>query len=224
MNAVYVLNVGEESQAIGNLTIPLIRAYADRHNLQFVEYNDPNYSPFPSVHFLKFKIFEDAIEKKFENIIYIDIDILVDKHAPDLSGMTSLSNFRWQGSKQNQRYREKCIRVIEKQTGITWPSDVYFNDGLMSLRNKDIQALLWLHGRRTPFSGPDYEQAYMNYLIVESGIVVKYLDDRKYNYCPKRYRHEGMRDALFCHYLGTPFRKKRELIQTDLKNYADKWQ
>jgi hypothetical protein len=137
------------------MTGPLIRAYARRIGADFVCLEHPSAAP----HCEKFQL--SSLLLKYDRIIYLDTDLIVNDSCPNLLVLVPQKSFgAWFPSRMARGF-EGVIAEAQKSLGdIGWKSE-YFNSGVMVISR----------GHRAVFEGSCsytdgfFEQTFLNYRV-----------------------------------------------------------
>jgi len=186
-----------------HITLPTLQEYANKVNADFaIVKDDHKQFNHPTPHFLIFECFNYFLSKDYAQMLYLDLDIVIKKNAPDIfaqypSGFCvaeDLNITTHPGFVQNE-YKIWTEKIFKKQLG-----SFYFNSGvILSDRGamekymevaracpKKIEKLSWLGG----FG----EQHMVNYLLHKSGLEPIILN--------RRFNDLVCNDPFFAHYIG----------------------
>lgn len=216
--AVVTINIGTKFKRMGELTIPTMRDYAKKIGAEFVEINDANLSINASqfsAYWAKFQLYE--LLNKYDRIIYLDLDVIVRPHCPDLFSIVDEAEFAALYESDYSIAKELLLLEIEEFLGsnpkIDWQDD-YFNVGVMVLSKTHKEAFNFYAnaagGNRFP------EQTLINYNIKKLNYKVHHL--------PPIFNHMGFLtidnnkrgESNIIHYAGVPHEIRERLIEHDL--------
>lgn len=222
MNLVLTISIGEQYEAVAQLTHSSIRAYANKIGAEFMVISEKRIAT-TTAHWEKFQIFD--LLNKYERILYIDSDVIIRSDCPNLFdivpsnklGMFNEANF-------TDRSRELIIDCC-KQYGVTLPGwdGRYFNSGVMVISRT----------HKYLFQKPEleyysfYEQTYLNMKISEMvfrGSLEIHELEYRYNRmtCLDRYTGETRHASFIIHYAGCPnINFTKELIVKDLQIWKE---
>lgn len=167
------------------------------------------------------KIYIQELLKHYDRVLYIDADILITPHAPDIFKVYPEEDKLYMLNEGALLSREKQINQVLSFLPLdkTWTTE-YYNSGVMLVSKKanlfahvNQEELLNLCGKVSM-----YEQTYFNYLIVKHGIKMGDLskDFNRMN-C---FGEEGYRDSYFIHYAGGSFCSSLKLrYRTIIEDY-----
>lgn len=200
--------------------------YCKKHNLHLINITKPSVN-FTNVYFEKF-IFLDLLEE-YDRILYLDSDVLITPHAPNIFEIYSDENFFYayhENSESDYMDRDKYIESITNK--IYWPTEEnnkfrYFNAGVMlfSKNHKEFFANFKEETEKHPELLSFGDQTILNYLSVKNNLPFKSLsaDWNKMSL--------GMEDPYFeryssnfIHYAGPDFygnNNKQITMQQDYK-------
>ncbi|MEA5618840.1 glycosyltransferase [Cronbergia sp. UHCC 0137] len=178
MKAVVTLCIGEAANNLGEVTHPLLKAYANRIGADFIVINNPNMG-FDVPYYEKYQIYN--LLEKYNRIIYLDTDIIVSHECPDLFKIVSEDNFGAFLVSKHTYFHDGAVKDIQKELGdIGWDRE-YFNSGVMVVSQhhrqifaKDNNLVIWASCTR---AFPD--QTILNYTVQKQGILI---DDIGYKF------------------------------------------
>jgi hypothetical protein len=86
MNALVTMAISDEYKAIGALTFPLLKAYADKYGLDYYNIDTPRASPKHACPaWERFALYE--LLEKYDRIIHAEVDVIVSPTARDILGL-----------------------------------------------------------------------------------------------------------------------------------------
>ena len=152
-NVIVTLVIGEAFEAIANITVPIIKKYSAKTGADFVVLNGSEISKKHPSHYEKFQIHE--LFDIYENVLFIDVDILITPWAGNLFDMVPTDHFS--AVSVDSIFpsagieKEKLNRILGK---IDW-SIPYFNSGVFIipkmyralLNSRDGQVEKWVTGK-----------------------------------------------------------------------------
>jgi hypothetical protein len=159
--AIVTVIIGERFNQIACLTTPSLMRYAEKIGADFVPITEEKIKA-AIPHFEKFQVYE--LLKRFDRIVYFDIDILINKTCPDIFEIVPKNRFGIFNEGKIQD-RSKAIRKVQECKGwIGWEKD-YYNSGVMvcSVRHRDI-----FEPRGFYYDG-FLDQTLINYRLHENG-------------------------------------------------------
>lgn len=170
MKAVVTLCIGDANQ-LGKITHPLLKAYADRIEADFIVINTPKLN-LNYIHYEKYQIYD--LLNDYERIIYLDTDIIVSPKCPDLFEIVPEEQFGAFVVSKHTYFHDGAIKDIQKLLGdISWKRE-YINNGVMviakchqELFQKNNELLVWASEKR---NFPD--QTILNYHLQKLGIPI----------------------------------------------------
>ena len=215
--AVVTVSLGRKMQAIGKLTHPLMRRYADEIRSDFVVI-DRHVVARRQAKFEKLQIYD--LLKLYDRILYLDTDIVVMPGCPNLFRQVPAGKF---GAffdsevKDNDAdipvWRDEEIAYFQEKYGdIGWGS-VYFNTGVMVLGKAHREIVNYHRGfhRGKRF----IDQTQINYNFQKSGAAAFDLGT-KFNYLLALNHSKRQFDARFenhiLHYAGFEYFYKSESL------------
>ncbi len=192
MRAVLTTACGQAYLDMAALTNPLIAAYARRLNADFIALHQQTVDP-PT--FEKFRLYDFL--GIYERIIYLDSDVIVNDHCPDLfASVPTGSVGAWMASKHTSVFDE-AIQGVQRALGnIDWLGD-YFNTGVMVLSRAHRDLF------RKPYNYVDGygEQTLINFRVQKSRIPVFDIGWRA-NHTNRVERSQERLRSYIIHYAG----------------------
>ncbi|MDB9372416.1 glycosyltransferase [Nodularia sphaerocarpa] len=171
MKAVVTLCVGDAANRLGEITHPFLRAYAEKIGANFVEINNLKMG-FDVPYFEKYQI--SNLLEKYDRIIYMDTDIIVDAKCPDLFAIVPEDNFGAFLVSNYTYFHDGAVKDIQKELeDIGWERK-YFNSGVMVVSQyhrqvftKDHNLVTWASNKRA-----FHEQTILNYTVQKLSIPI----------------------------------------------------
>ncbi len=205
--AVVTLCIGDKSDAFGRYSHAPMRAYASKVGAEFIKLDQRrvnftaarNFNP---ILFEKYQVYD--VLGSYDRVLFLDTDILVTPHAPDIFGEVPADRiggvFEDFGTEQEHR-RGLIANVQEVLGGVGW-TEGFMNSGVfvVSKRHRDIFHMYQQHG----FYDGCYEQTNTNWYMHKAGFPPVSIDWR-FNFMGiMRVFHGPVhREAYFIHYAGT---------------------
>lgn len=178
-----------------HITLPTIEAYADKVNadLEIIK-EDHRKFDYPSPHFLKFNCFQYFLDHQYDQMLYLDMDIIIKKNAPDIfsqypRGLCLANDFA--GDFPNNEYKIWIGKIFNAKVGKL----DYFNSGVILSDRPSMERYLRKYPKkleRLSYLGGFGEQHLINYLTLRVPITVL---DSKFNNAPEQ-------QPFFVHYIG----------------------
>lgn len=204
--AIYTISFGKRGNEIEKLTLPSIQKYANMLNVPLIVLRQ-NKKRHPSAHWMKFDVFEDALEKGFKKILYVDIDVVVLERDKNI-----FEEFDGLAMRDHGPYWKEDL---------TPKYDVYYNTGVMVLDRPALELLSevsldYNYKDVWPVKLPDpSEQSFLNKIIRDKKIEVTEMDS-SWNKINREYV-EGEQISML-HFAGLSHRTRLELIQAFLES------
>lgn len=213
---VATLSVGDEAEAMGEISIPLMKLYAKKFGADFIVMGKTDISEKLNPFYEKMRI--AGLLESYDEVLFLDIDILVTPWAENIFelvpndeiGVVSVEDIFGQVEKQKD--------MLNNFLGILEWKLPYFNSGVFVVKKNHIPLLniddklieQWIDGLRV--SGIEKslnDQNILNYRANMHSIKVCYLD-KSFNFT-KAWRTFSKRfNKNFIHYAG--IRGKRTLM------------
>lgn len=221
-NAIFLTNIGDAAGGVGDITLPSIRAYAERIGATLVEATrlDPRFQH------PRYAIMQVGELAGFGRVCCIDADVYVKPAAPSIFETLPPGQFYAldESGPMGVEWRERFQREIDDQTGepAEWDG-VHFNGGVLLADREHLRmfqmppwdvedrAHLWYK------RGMVKNQPWLNWSRIHHGIPYAHLP-REWNTCchDAEQDRQAWRDAHFCHFAGYYFRdpatRKRQLL------------
>lgn len=135
--AIVTLSIGEEYNRLGKATHPLIEAYANKVEADFIVINTQKLTSDYYAHFEKFQLY--ALLNRYDRIIFLDTDLLVTPKCPNLFDVVSEEQFGAFVVSKYTGYHDRAIRLIQEELGeIDWVME-YFNSGVMVVSKHHLE-------------------------------------------------------------------------------------
>lgn len=128
MKAVITLSIGDTANRLGQITHPLLQSYANKIGADFVIINSYAMG-FDNAFFEKYQIYH--LLEKYDRIIYIDTDIIVDSQCPDLFEIVPEDNFGAFVVSNYTYFHDGAVKDIQQELGSIGWDRKYFNSGIM---------------------------------------------------------------------------------------------
>ncbi|MCF6442841.1 hypothetical protein L1077_25795 [Pseudoalteromonas luteoviolacea] len=222
-NAVITINIGNKFHKMAEMTIPLMKEYADRIGASFIEINEASnlsYGTEYSAYWAKFELYKYL--EKYERIIYLDLDVIVRPHCPSLFEIVPESKFAALYETDYQRMNSSLEEEIEEfkseNSYVDWNGD-YFNVGVMVAskqhKNAFLMELNQKGGNRYP------EQTLINYNVIKQGYETYHLP-YTFNHMYFLFIENHKRnESSIIHYAAIPQEVREKLIAYDLKCFNE---
>ena len=214
---IYLIAAGNLSYF--NHTFPLIQKYAQKINADIRIFDDSDFrkTNYPSPNFLLFDIFNEFVNSKYDQMMYMDIDIRIMDNATNI--FDEVNSF---GMVQDHKADLWRREVMNEWLNIHHPGMVckhYFNGGVIVSNKKSIKKILSVlpnnvlsFWETTKDKFPHgFNQNILNYCIIKSNIEYNELSDKWNKVC----RSAGAED-FFIHYVAN-----KHQIQTDNDKFKD---
>jgi hypothetical protein len=221
-NAIYVTNIGDAAGGVGDVTLPSIRAYAERIGATLIEVTKLE----PKYQHPRYAIMQVGELTEFDRVLCVDADVYIKPDAPSIfealpsGAFYAFDEAAYIGKKRRRFFDDE----MDRQTGKVVPRDgIHFNGGvLLADRNHlrmfrmppwDVEdpAHLWYQ------RGMVKNQPWLNRSRVECDIPFKTLS-REWNCVCYNLEEDkpAWRHAHFCHFAGYYFSNptilKRKLL------------
>jgi alpha-N-acetylglucosamine transferase len=209
MNAVVTIALGPEFQQMAAMTAPLIAGYARRLGADFLQIGQPSTSP----HFEKFQLHHLLL--KYERVIYLDADLIVNDHCPDLFALVPADRFgAWFPSRMGPGFEAVIAQAQAALGDIGWNTD-YFNSGVMVVSRCHREMFA------PPYNYLDgfFEQTLLNYRVQKLRFPVTDIG-WQCNHTGRVRTPNGWLGSHIIHYAGlghTPGVSRIDQIRRDLK-------
>lgn len=209
--AIVTFCYGEGFKEVSAITYPRIKAYAKKCNADFIEI-EPNQIAFPNMMWNKHYIYGLFENKKYDRILWLDADILISKHAPnifdtfrdDFIGMLNEAKYFPERIKQKFWY----FGALDSSVNLWSIDDFYFNAGVMLVPRK--YASLFCMPLKF-IDSPMHEQDHFNFLINVCGMTVNDIE-YKWNHL-NGIKEPDRQDSYFIHFSNLSPTKDMELIK-----------
>ncbi|MFK3873358.1 glycosyltransferase [Pseudoalteromonas rhizosphaerae] len=222
-NAVITINIGNKFNKMADMTIPLMKEYADRIGASFIEVRETSnisYGEEYSAYWAKFKLFNYL--EKFERVIYLDLDVVVRPHCPNLFQIVPENKFAALYETDYQRINSQLEKEIEEfkneNSFVDWNGD-YFNVGVMVASRQHKNAFLLDANQKGGNRYP--EQTLINYNVNKQGYETYHLPYTfNHMYFLSVDNHKRDQSSLI-HYAAIPQEVREKLIAYDLKCFDE---
>ncbi len=217
-NAVITINIGTAMKKMADLTIPTMRAYAERVGADFIVIDKiPETYQFKdySAYWAKF-VLRDYLET-YNRILYLDLDTTVTGNCPNLFELVPEAEFGALAEDDFNIDQSAEINLMQEKYGqIGWTKG-YFNVGVM-LASQAHKAVFELH---EDMSGSLYpEQSVMNYNLQKNGIPLFKLSHKFNHMYFLNVPHNQRSDSYISHYAGISQQLREAVIEEDLRRIA----
>lgn len=165
-----------------NICIPTIKSYAKKYNCDFKIFNHKHMKNiYPSPHFINYSIFEDFEKSNYDKMMYIDSDIIINKHSPNIFEKLNKEGIYMREShdflKMNEWFKESYNEKFDIFFKKYWNSGVILSDKkTIANFNKHVNDKQKLDNKafiKGPWGG---EMASINYFLCKSNIVPNILN------------------------------------------------
>lgn len=217
-NAVITINIGTAMKKMADLTIPTMRAYAERIGADFIVMDKvPDTYQFAdySAYWAKF-VLRDYLAT-YNRIIYLDLDTTVTPNCPNLFELVPENAFGALFEDDFAIDQSEEITLMQQKYGdIGWHKG-YFNVGVM-VAGQAHKAVFELH---EDISGSRYpEQSVMNYNLQKSGTPFFKLSHKFNHMYFLNVPHNQRSDSYISHYAGISQQLREAIIAEDLRRSA----
>lgn len=217
--AVITIHLGSAMNRMARMTIPTMKAYAEKINADFIVIDKiPE-----TYHFLEYSaywakfILKDYLDE-YSRIIYFDLDVIVSVHCPNLFDVVPQNQF---GALVEDEYgNDMSQEIITAQADygdIGWVKE-YFNVGVMviSREHSSIFTLPESFETNTLFK----EQSRINYNFIKSGCEL-YKLNYKFNHMHiLKIEHGDRHNSYIFHYAAIPQLIREIMIEEDLRRIS----
>ena len=192
--ALLTLTIGEEFEAIAELTHPLFIKYAHFIGADFHVIRDRNYLALP-MPFEKYQI-RDFISK-YDRILFLDTDIVVKPMAPNIFRIVPNGYFgAYLASRHWNGHDDSIMEIQESLPALNWSKE-YFNSGVMVMDKRHESIFDLDHGSFVGF----YEQTQLNYNLQK--LKFRFFDiTYRYNHVELIKKPIKDNSSHFIHYAG----------------------
>ena len=221
--AIATLCIGDGARAWSRFTHEPMRMYARKVDADFVVFDQrkigfKDSTGFNPVLFEKYQV-RDLLET-YDRVLYIDGDILVTPHAPDVFSIVPPGKiggvFEDFGTEKNDR--RKIIQEVQAHLGDVGWQEGYMNSGVFVVSREHRPAFTLFE--TTGFFDGQYEQTNTNWYFRKAGFEIANIDFR-FNFMGIMRVHHGPihREAFFIHYAGKgglfPWVPKLDQVRND---------
>lgn len=207
--ALVTLTMGDFYEKMASITHPLLKAYAEKIDADFIVIDQPVISEKYSVpkKYEKFQIYE--LLGRYEAILFVDTDIVVTRDAPNVFDLVPANTFcavseeGFSGSKLEKMVTQKYLGEVNWQY-------IYFNSGLMVIPQShrelfnldDKQIVYWAVGDfRKNYPTLLNDQPFLNYYLNKLAFPFYELDYR-FNHTNVHKCSSKRFSSYFIHYSG----------------------
>jgi len=201
---------------VHELTEPSLQAYARKIDAEYVVVrNTKHVIP----HFAKFDIFEKMATDGVDQLLYVDADIYIRKHAPNILAYHTSAMFSELPHPRPDWLRESTD-WIRMRLDNNWPHDRYFNTGVIVADKSAIVAVAKQLQQAVPCKGVFFEQEQLNVLMHRAGFPLTTLEPKWNQFCcPEWITPERASRAFFLHATGVPVNEKLNTLDAFMKGY-----
>ncbi len=214
--ALVTIAIGDH-QKIHQLTHPRMVEYARLLDAEYIVVNETKRKP---AHFAKFDLLIDMADQGFEKILYVDADIYIRQHAPNIFDTYATAMFS-ELPHPRPDWVAKSTQWIRSHLAADWPTDRYFNTGVIVIGGEQLTSLATLLRKATPKPGIYFEQEQLNVLMHAVGFPQEHLAQQWNQFCgPQWITTAKAANAYFLH--GTGFNqcdRKLQLLNKYVKDY-----
>ena len=201
------LVIGEEIEKLAELTVPRMQRYAERVDADFIIMGKSDISDRLSPYYEKTQIY--SYLDQYEQVLFIDTDILITPDAPDLfeicpKDMVSAVSVDavYKAVEEEKLLLKELLGVIDWQLP-------YFNSGVVMFTRQHKQLLnttdglieRWIQGKEQNGRNGLNDQSIFNYRANQLNIPVHYID-YSFNFTKARRCFEKRFTMNFIHYAG----------------------
>jgi len=213
---------GKDYEAMGAVTLPLIRRYAKSVGAEFIQISERKFPENPAF-FEKFQLFD--ILTKFDRVIWMDSDILVRDDCPDLFGLVPREQV---GAFDEGAFIPDRVMVMRQAFqfyGFKPPKDwkgSYYNTGIL-VASRMHRFLFDPRDVKLGFECDQGEQTLINCRALERKFKFTGLDYRLNRMsCMDKFVGLPRHDAHIIHYAGAPNKETATgLMLGDLKKWNE---
>ena len=208
--------IGKVYEAIGKITHPSIKAYAQKIGAEFVCIDKLKISE-TSPHYEKFQIYD--LLNKYERIAFIDTDIIIREDTPNLFDIVPYTSL---GIFNEGRYMDRTEAMMsvcrEYEEEIKQWNGNYYNTGVMIISR--IHKPLFKKPKKEIWNF--YEQSWINLRILKDEYIIEELD-YKFNRmcCMDKFIGESRLCSYIVHYAGV-LNNLTSLIPDDIAAWKKK--
>ncbi len=216
---VLAIAIGDYYQKMGEITHPLMRAYAERVSADFMVITEKKISQ-TSAHWEKFQI-HDLLDT-YDRILFLDTDIIVRGDCPNL--FEAVPDDAFGAFDESRYYTDACERMeltareYEMEVMEAWDGR-YFNTGVMVISRAHQKVF-----QKPPREFDNfYEQTYLNLVFVREGVRMFPLDFR-FNRMHPMNAHTGepRLSSYIVHYAGYTA-EEPEMVFDYIREDIERW-
>lgn len=190
---------------ITRLTQRSVRTYSARVGAALIYRLTTNYT---LPHFEKYRLLQQAAARGVDQFLYLDADVYIKSSAPDIFAAYRSAAFN-ELPHPNPHWLQQSIHWIEREYRMVWPTDRYFNTGVLLLCKTDLQKLAPDLASITPKQGKFFEQDQLNWLLWKHRLPQQQLAQPWNQFCgPNWLTPEKLQAAYFLHGNGLPRSEK----------------
>lgn len=164
MNTVLAtIAIGEHDQ-LRQFTESRMQTYAASIGAEYRCIRDSSSLP----HFAKYELLQQVVREKFDRLLYLDVDVYVKVNSPNIFDFyhSAAAN---EYPHPDPRQLSQATNWIRTHLDPQWPTDCYFNTGVLVIAGDELEQLAWLCGRTQPKPGVYFEQDQLNTLMRSVG-------------------------------------------------------
>ena len=190
-------------------SIEITRKYAERCGADYVLFEKPVINFF-SASMERMRIIEEKQwAQKYDNILYIDCDVIIKDDCPNLFELYPQNNLRVCPTLMTKRWLLQKESTIVKRFGDKKVIDNYFNGGVILFHKSTLNLMRGKLKYRERFSTYAFDdQSELNWVVMENNIPMTMMS-REYNCKPQTPR------GKMIHYLGSLKTKYKRRALTD---------
>lgn len=228
--ALVTLAVGDFYTQMGAITHPLMKAYAERCGVDFIVIGDRKVNKVYNLdeRYEKFQLY-DLIDH-YEQIVFVDTDILISPKTPSLFDMVPVDRFAAVSEAKFSK-AGRDIRLTQEIMGaVDWRND-YFNSGMMVFGRAHKEVFEPARENLRTWSTGEFrkkevnllnDQPYLNHRIGELGIEIMELS-HKFNHTRVITETQTRFNSYLLHYAGPSghrYGTRLEQLHKDAKVFA----
>lgn len=202
---------GLSMYSLARMTVPSHLAYSEICGADYYLFTEPCPglpSPHHILHQSKSGVTYNKLAcldclRDYRQILYLDLDVLVSRHAPPVFEIYSTESFpfaAWNESHLDPSGVKEAIQEValwsRKQA---WPASAYFNSGVFVIRGEVLGRLALVP--ESLFLGRWSEQTYLN-MLINTGEIGWIELDRRFNCIVGLAPDEDVKKSFFWHFAG----------------------
>ena len=213
-NALVTISIGSNYNDLAAITLPRMRAYAEKIGVEFHIIDTP-----PNIPHIKqycaywAKISLGELLKRYDRIIYVDLDVLITPIAPNLLDIVSKDKFGALFETDFDISFDEEMSVVQTKNGcVDWDRN-YFNVGVMVISQEHRELFQIESGE---IGGERYpEQTYLNYKLAKLKLDTEHLSYKFNHMFFLRQDNQNRHNSYFIHYAGIPHQARVILAKVD---------